>query len=550
MATEVSSYARGTQPYSCIGFISATFPNGKIFRGTCTLVGRNDILTATHVIYSPDDGGWAVGYDFYFGADYNAITDRFEDKGYKYSPTQWSVAGWPDQTFMDYNNKTMLPSETKFDIAMIGVAEPIGDVLGWLGLDPGYNSSHSANAVGYSIGTTGMMQETVTVQKDFYNEIYKSNYTTMRQGSSGGPLLIDNYVIGVMSAGVANTAMWADVGTVYSYLTNFMDSNDSLLAVITDTTAPTVSSFSPMGGTTAVSTTTNIVVTFNEAIQRGTGTIGLWNSSSASYVETFDVATSSRLIFSGSTLTIDPLNTLANNTGYFVTFDTGNIKDLAGNVYGGTYDYNFTTAIAPIAWIEGTPLNDRLIATSQNEIINGADGIDTVVYSGLRDGYTITQANQNITITDIANSKSIDTLISIERLAFSDENIAFDLNGHAGTTAKILGAVFGADAISNKSYAGIGLKFLDEGMSYESLMALAIDATGVITHQAVIDLLWNNVVGGGLPSNEQAQPFVDMLNNGLSFGQLGILAADTDLNKVSIDLVGLAQTGLAYAEVS
>ena len=226
----------------------------------------------------------------------------------------------------------------------------------------------------------------------------------------------------------------------------------------------------------------------------------------------------------------------------------GVIKDFAGNSFAGITDattYNFATAIA---LIDGTPLNDRLIATSRNESINGADGIDTVVYSGLRNSYTITQANQNMTITDIANSKSIDTLISIERLAFADKNIAFDLKGHAGITAKILGAVFGADAVSNTSYTGIGLKFLDEGMSYESLMALAIDVTGAITPQAVVDLLWNNVVGG-LPNTEQAQPFVDMLNNGLSFGQLGILAADTDLNKVNIDLVGLAQTGLAYTEM-
>ncbi len=78
-------------------------------------------------------------------------------------------------------------------------------------------------------------------------------------------------------------------------------------------------------------------------------------------------------------------------------------------------------------------------------------------------------------------------------------------------------------------------------------MTLAIDVAGAITPQAVVDLLWNNVVGG-LPNNEQAQPFVDMLNNGLSIGQLGMLAADTDLNKVNIDLVGLAQTGLAYTE--
>ena len=67
----------------------------------------------------------------------------------------------------------------------------------------------------------------------------------------------------------------------------------------------------------------------------------------------------------------------------------------------------------------------------------------------------------------------------MERLAFSDLSLAFDLGGHAGTTARILGAVFGPASVGNAVYAGIGLKLLGEGMSTEALMQLALEQLGL-----------------------------------------------------------------------
>jgi subtilisin family serine protease len=113
-----------------------------------------------------------------------------------------------------------------------------------------------------------------------------------------------------------------------------------------DTIAPTVWSFNPVDGLTGVAPTTNIVLGFSETITRGMGNILLRaGSSTGAIVESFDAATSARLSLSGSTLTIDPTNTLANNTKYFVTFGAGTIKDLAGNSYAGTTTYDFRTAL-------------------------------------------------------------------------------------------------------------------------------------------------------------------------------------------------------------
>jgi Ca2+-binding RTX toxin-like protein len=195
--------------------------------------------------------------------------------------------------------------------------------------------------------------------------------------------------------------------------------------------------------------------------------------------------------------------------------------------------------------LEGGAGNDLMQAGGGDDFIIGGEGNDHAVYVGSRGGYTVTATETGYTVADNIGNEGIDTVIGIERLSFSDLSVAYDIGDHAGSTAKILGAVFGASAVSNTTYAGIGLKLLDEGMSYESLMTLAINTTGAATPRAVVDLLWNNVVGG-LPSDIQAQPFVDMLNNGWTVGQLGVLAADTELNQANINLIGLAQTGLEY----
>ena len=109
-----------------------------------------------------------------------------------------------------------------------------------------------------------------------------------------------------------------------------------------DTTAPTVTSFSPASGATGVTPTANIVLTYSESIQRGSGTIVL-KDANGRVIESFDAATSIKLGFSGASLTIDPTLELNKSTQYFVTFASGSVKDLAGNSYSGGSTYHFTT---------------------------------------------------------------------------------------------------------------------------------------------------------------------------------------------------------------
>ena len=112
-----------------------------------------------------------------------------------------------------------------------------------------------------------------------------------------------------------------------------------------DVNPPAVLSLSPKDDSTWVWTGTNLGMTFNEAVQPGSGNIVIRDSSNDAVVETMGV-TSGNVTFTSPSVTIDPSNNLAEGAGYYVHIDSGAIKDAAGNDFAGFSDnstWNFTT---------------------------------------------------------------------------------------------------------------------------------------------------------------------------------------------------------------
>ncbi|WP_088278398.1 Ig-like domain-containing protein [Ideonella sp. A 288] len=229
-----------------------------------------------------------------------------------------------------------------------------------------------------------------------------------------------------------------------------------------------------------------------------------------------------------------------------LTLKAAAVTDAAGNP-------NAEAVAAPQAFdtrhttVAGTAGNDRLIAGTGLQTVDGAGGIDTLVLPHGREAYTVALGAHGTTVTANDGSATLQ-LTGVERLEFAHSKLALDLDGHAGTVAKVLGAVFGRESVHNTDYVGIGLGFSDGGMGYQALMQLALDARlgANANHGAVVDLLFTNVVGVA-PTAEQRASFVALLDSGAhTHGSLGVLAADHPLNLANIELAGLAQTGLLY----
>jgi hypothetical protein len=177
--------------------------------------------------------------------------------------------------------------------------------------------------------------------------------------------------------------------------------------------------------------------------------------------------------------------------------------------------------------------------------VDGGAGTDTVVFPASFAQLHIEASDAGFTLQRMSDGAMLE-LSNIERLSLQDTQVALDLDGHAGTAAKLIGAVAGAAFLDNKPLVGEVIRALDAGMSAQSLAQLGLQLLGAQTPGQVTQLLWTNVVGSAA-TPAQLQPFVAMLAQGVTGGELAVLASDLELNAMRIDLVGLAATGIEFA---
>lgn len=221
---------------------------------------------------------------------------------------------------------------------------------------------------------------------------------------------------------------------------------------------------------------------------------------------------------------------------------------LAGNLgTGSTSGGRYWTGSKGDDTLTAGNSNDTLKGEAGNDRLDGGAGKDTAVYDNAFAQYTINANGSHHEIRENSSGET-DTLSNIERLTFSDFSVALDLDGHAGTTAKVIGAVFGAEAVSIKAYVGIGLQLLDDGSSAEDIVQLALKARLGENFSSAdeINLLYQNLVGI-TPSSASLDHWENAIDSGqYSHVSLALYAADTNFNTNNIDLVGLADTGLVY----
>jgi len=95
--------------------------------------------------------------------------------------------------------------------------------------------------------------------------------------------------------------------------------------------------------------------------------------------------------------------------------------------------------------IYGLGGNDQLIGKKGNDFLDGGSGIDTAAYHGKRTEYSVTLDQGNSRVTDSVFSRDgADAHTNIERLKFSDTNVALDIGPtqNAGSVYMLYKAAF------------------------------------------------------------------------------------------------------------
>jgi hypothetical protein len=191
--------------------------------------------------------------------------------------------------------------------------------------------------------------------------------------------------------------------------------------------------------------------------------------------------------------------------------------------------------------------NDVFTGTTDNEHFDGQTGLDTLILSGTQAQTTLTQTASGMTAFGPGGT---DTLVSIERIVFSDRAIAFDTLGSAGSAARVIAAAFGG-ANMTPAFMGIGIRLFDGGISMHDAAQLALSTplflqlAGGHDDVSFVKEVFLNVVGRVPTFAEQAY-YTGVLASGVSQADLLAAAANSQFVADTIDLTGLAQTGIDY----
>ena len=202
-------------------------------------------------------------------------------------------------------------------------------------------------------------------------------------------------------------------------------------------------------------------------------------------VETYNTASSAKLSFSGSMLTINPTVNLAHETQYIVEFPAGSLQDLVGNDYAGTTSYDFTTAAAPIL-----SKNDNFVAAqfASPAILGSGPGNDTYLLAP-----SLLPAGTNLTLTDTGGANSIQLAPGLDIASSRVGANAAQLTLTNGSVITVLGASqFSYEAAGNAS-AGVD----DPDVSYAEFAQQTLGVTVPTGSTLVTGAA--RVVGGAAP---------------------------------------------------
>ena len=217
---------------------------------------------------------------------------------------------------------------------------------------------------------------------------------------------------------------------------------------------PVLTSVSPAEGATGVAAGANVVLTFNESVQAGSGDITVTDS--AGDTRTISVTDGSQVSFNGATVTINPMADLKASDTYHVTFGSGVITDPSGAAYGGVpaNTIDFTTAAAA----DTTP--STLASASPAE---GATNVAAGANLVLTFSEAVKAGTGAITVTDSAgDTRTIDVTDASQAScngAVLTINPTADLKG-TDTYHVTFGAGVVTDLAGN-AYAGLGSGVVD-----------------------------------------------------------------------------------------
>lgn len=183
------SFSTTTYPYDTVVYITDTIGTQN-FQGSGVLISPDEVLTASHVVYSAD-----------YGAAYNITVSPGYNAGV--APYGSATGTYVHYFEIENSNDSISLQQSQFDYAVIHLSRPFTN-LGTMGLQADFGGGW-VNVTGFPGAAYGQMENSpqfVTVNP--YYTVFDG--TSIGSGSSGGPVWVSGsygrpYVVGVVSSG-------------------------------------------------------------------------------------------------------------------------------------------------------------------------------------------------------------------------------------------------------------------------------------------------------------------------------------------------------------
>lgn len=220
----------------------------------------------------------------------------------------------------------------------------------------------------------------------------------------------------------------------------------------------------------------------------------------------------------------------------------------------------YALAINPTAYSTTTaPTSNSTVTMSQqpaNTVQAGASGTNTAVYANNEATYNAWSAGDGVVQVQNVLTGQTDSLLNFQRVQFADKSLAFDMGAtqSGGMAADIIGAAFGVSALSNQGLVHAGISLFDGGWTMQKVaQTILIDnfmylptGNSIADDQSFVSALWKNLTGTTISSSGLSYWTGEITNGTFTQQSLLVAAANCALNQTHINLVGLAETGLAF----
>lgn len=193
--------------------------------------------------------------------------------------------------------------------------------------------------------------------------------------------------------------------------------------------------------------------------------------------------------------------------------------------------------------------NDSLYGGKGNDFLDGGWGTDSAYYLGSRSEYTVTRDGDGFRVTDKVGTEGSDLLVNVDRLDFSDVDVALDIDGAGGQAYRLYQAAF--NRTPDKSGLGYWIAQLDHGASLSAVSQAFVDSAefkgryGVnASNESIVSNLYWNVLHRA-PEQAGFDYWVNILNSRAD-SLANVLANFSESKENYANLIGVMSNGVEF----